>query len=93
MFNKFIFLFSIYFAFCSFSLNADSSTVFRYYPIKGKILDYTKSKSYIKILINDFNLGEIILIADPNFKMERKTILTGYCSRIISGIYQGCNLD
>ena len=62
------------------------------YNIKGKIFNYTKYNSHIRVILNDEKLGRITIKLNENFKINDKKILLGYCFKYDFGMYENCNL-
>lgn len=63
---------------------------YKQYSIGGKIFNYTKYNSHIRVTIEDEELGRITLRIEPNFKIEKKKELHGSCFKYDFGEYQNC---
>lgn len=68
------------------------SLVAEVYNIKGKVFNYTKYSSHVRVVLNDEKLGRITLKLNENFKINDKKILLGYCFKYDFGMYENCNL-
>lgn len=82
-----------YLIICLFLSNCFAESLFtKTYNINGKVFNYTKYSSHVRVVLNDERLGRITLKLNENFKTNDKKVLKGYCFKYDFGMYENCSL-